>query len=109
MTLTNIRNYPDLYNCTVAVIGLGYVGLPLAVEFSKKNKCQITGKLLSRRVIGFDTNQTRIDELKEGFDRTGEISKTELSKINFSDLTNEISVIANSDVFVVTVLPLEIH
>jgi len=101
--LTNIRNYPDLYNCTVAVIGLGYVGLPLAVEFSKKNKCQITGKLLSRRVIGFDTNQTRIDELKEGFDRTGEISKTELSKINFSDLTNEISVIANSDVFVVTV------
>ena len=52
---------------TLAVIGLGYVGLPLAVEFGKKYK-----------VIGFDIHQKRIDELKEGYDRTLEVEKEEL-------------------------------
>ena len=97
------ENYPDLHNCSVTVIGLGYVGLPLAVEFAKRKKCNITGKFLSREVIGFDTNLERIEELKMGFDRTGEISKEVLRKIYFSNLTNEISEIVNSDVFLVTV------
>ena len=97
------KNYPDLYKCSVTVIGLGYVGLPLAVEFAKREKCYISGKSLSRKVIGFDTNKERIKELKKGFDRTGEISKEVLSKINFSKLTDEISEIINSDVFLVTV------
>src|ERR1700744_6616451 len=43
----------------IAVIGLGYVGLPLAVEFAKKY-----------RVVGFDTGERRIDELNKGYDRT---------------------------------------
>ena len=97
------KNYPYLYKCSVTVIGLGYVGLPLAVEFAKREKCYISGKSLSRKVIGFDTNKERIKELKKGFDRTGEISKEVLSKINFSKLTDEISEIVNSDVFLVTV------
>ena len=42
------ENYPDLHNCSVTVIGLGYVGLPLAVEFAKRKKCNVTGKFLSR-------------------------------------------------------------
>ena len=46
-------------NNKIAVIGLGYVGLPLAIEFGKKYK-----------VLGFDINKTRVDELKEGFDHT---------------------------------------
>ena len=97
------KNYPDLYECSVTVIGLGYVGLPLAVEFAKRKKCNVSGKLLSREVIGFDNNLERIEELKNGYDRTGEVSKDVLSKIYFSNLTNEISEIANSDVFLVTV------
>ena len=97
------ENYPNLLNCSVTVIGLGYVGLPLAVEFAKRKKCNVSGKFLSREVIGFDTDLERIEELKKGFDRTGEISKEILRKIYFSNLTNKISEIANSDVFVVTV------
>ena len=53
-------NYPNLRNCTVAIIGLGYVGLPLAVEFAKRKKCFLTGQNLSRKVIGFDIDQTRL-------------------------------------------------
>ena len=55
---------PPLNNCTVAVIGLGYVGLPLAVEFAKPQACCRTGAALQRRVIGFDINCQRLDELR---------------------------------------------
>lgn len=51
----------------VSVIGLGYVGLPVAVEFGKKGK-----------VIGFDINPVRVEELKQGIDRTGEVSSKDL-------------------------------
>jgi len=51
----------NLFNKNIAIIGLGYVGLPLAIEFGKKY-----------RVLGFDINQTRIDELSSGKDRTNE-------------------------------------
>ena len=50
-----------LENSKIAIIGLGYVGLPLAIGFGKKYK-----------VLGFDINQTRIEELKSGKDRTNE-------------------------------------
>ena len=53
----------------IALIGLGYVGLPLAVEFGKK-----------RTVIGFDINQNRIKELKQGLDVTLETTKQELKE-----------------------------
>ena len=42
------------------VLGLGYVGLPLAIEFSKNSNCLITGKKLERKVIGFDISKKRI-------------------------------------------------
>lgn len=51
----------------IAIIGLGYVGLPLAVEFAKK-----------RQVIGFDINPRRISELNEGHDPTLEVSDEDL-------------------------------
>ena len=47
-------NYlPKIFDCKVAVIGLGYVGLPLTIELSKNNKCLKTNKNLSRKIIGF--------------------------------------------------------
>ena len=60
---------------TIAIIGLGYVGLPLAVAFAKKYK-----------VIGFDINAERISELKNGVDATLEVASDELKSVmNNSD------------------------
>lgn len=69
---------PDLHHCTLAVIGLGYVGLPLAVELAKPQACIRTGVALRRRVIGFDINSQRLEELQQGIDRTNETSVAEL-------------------------------
>ena len=52
---------------TVAVVGLGYVGLPIAVAFGKQ-----------ARTVGFDINEAKIRELQKGFDRTGEVSEADL-------------------------------
>ena len=59
----------------VAIVGLGYVGLPIAVAF---------GKL--QPTIGFDINKDKIEELKKGFDRTGEVSAGDLkaSKVQYT-------------------------
>ena len=76
----------------IGIIGLGYVGLPLAVEF---------GKILD--VIGFDINQSRIDELKNGIDRTLEVDKVELStstKLKFSTSLDDLKSV---NYFIVTV------
>jgi UDP-N-acetyl-D-glucosamine/UDP-N-acetyl-D-galactosamine dehydrogenase len=62
----------------IAILGLGYVGLPLAVEFAKKFP-----------VIGFDINSTRVDELRVGLDKTLEVEKTDLQSVLIdSDHTN---------------------
>jgi len=76
----------------IAVIGLGYVGLPLAVEFGKK-----------REVIGFDINQERIEQLKNYDDTTLEVTNQEIkeaSKLSFSSNTKDI---ADCNCFIVTV------
>ncbi len=101
--MENNRKYPVLENCTIAIIGLGYVGLPLAIEFSKKQKCKISQKILERKIIGFDINTQRLEELKKGFDSTNEVSEQELLNTNFFDLTNKIESIARADVFIITV------
>ncbi|MBF0328158.1 MAG: nucleotide sugar dehydrogenase [Nitrospirae bacterium] len=82
----------------ICVVGLGYVGLPLAVLFNSKFA-----------VTGFDINSERIEELKKGFDRTREITKDELlqSSIGFTD---DASLIAEASVIVVTVpTPIDEH
>ena len=76
----------------IGVIGLGYVGLPLAVEFGKKYK-----------VIGFDINTRRVEELKKGEDRTLEVEPEELlsaTKLVYSYNKEDLREV---DVFVVTV------
>jgi UDP-N-acetyl-D-glucosamine/UDP-N-acetyl-D-galactosamine dehydrogenase len=94
---------PPLASCTVAVIGLGYVGLPLAVELAKHQECVRTGEPLRRRVIGFDVNTLRLEELRAGHDRTREISPSELQAATGLELTADPALLAQADVFVVTV------
>ena len=79
------------FNPRIAIFGLGYVGLPLSIEFSK---CYDT--------VGFDVDEKRIKDLKSGFDHTNEITSFELkkSKIKF---TNNKDDIKNCNVYIVTV------
>ena len=86
-------------NIKIALIGLGYVGLPLAVEFGKK-----------RKVIGFDINQSRIDELKKGMDKTLETTKEELENAVYLSYTSSIDDIKDCGIFIVTVpTPIDEH
>ena len=97
----NEFDYPDTNNLTLAIIGLGYVGLPLGVELAKKQKCVLTGFPLSRKVIGFDIDNKRIRELKKGFDRTNEISYD--FKNIFVNLTSDFTELTTADIFIITV------
>ncbi len=97
------NNLPDLYKCTIAIIGIGYVGLPLAVHFSKLKECLITNKKLKRNIIGFDINKIRIEELKNGFDRTNETNKEELKDLNDINFTSNEESLTKADVFIITV------
>ena len=95
--------YPDLSTCTVAVIGLGYVGLPLAVAFARPGTCLRTGEPLRRRVIGFDIQQQRLQELRQGLDRTQETNAQELQAATLLEFSAEAVQLAAADVFVLTV------
>lgn len=94
---------PDLSNCTVAVIGLGYVGLPLAIQFASQHACSRTGKSLARNVIGFDVNQNRLSELRSGYDSTKEIPSSILQSCSALLFTDDSSYLTDADVFIVTV------
>ena len=96
-------HFPPLETCTVAVIGLGYVGLPLAVEFAKPQACALEGAQLRRRVIGCDVNIQRLEELSAGHDRTNETSAEELQAAELLEFTSDSADLAQADVFVVTV------
>ena len=86
-------------NLRLAVIGLGYVGLPLAVEFSK-----------SRSVIGFDVNENRIHELIKGYDSTLETNPDELNEAFNLSFTSELDDIAMCNCFIVTVpTPIDVN
>tara|TARA_Y100001978_G_scaffold202809_1_gene225241 strand:- start:540 stop:1883 length:1344 start_codon:yes stop_codon:yes gene_type:complete len=93
---------PKLEECSICIIGLGYVGLPLAVAISQNKICKVTKKSLKRKVIGFDISLQRINELLDGFDKTNEISSKKLKKISIN-FTNDQDLLKESDVFIVTV------
>lgn len=82
----------DLNSSVIAVIGLGYVGLPLAVEFGRR-----------RRVIGFDINRARIEELRSGADHTLECSAQELASAPHLTYSHAIDDLKAAQVFIVTV------
>lgn len=83
----------------IAVIGLGYVGLPLAVEFGK-----------IRPVVGFDIKQDRIDDLRAGRDSTLEVSPDEMAEASQLSFTTDPQDLAECQIFIVTVpTPIDAH
>ena len=88
---------PASATCTVAVIGVGYVGLPLALAFGTPSA------ELRRPVVAFDLNRQRLNELERGVDRTLEASAAELAAASLVRYSAEPSDLAQADVFIVTV------
>ncbi|MDQ2753312.1 MAG: nucleotide sugar dehydrogenase, partial [Bacteroidota bacterium] len=91
----------------LAIVGLGYVGLPLAVAFAKKYS-----------VVGFDVKKERINELEYGYDATSEVETNSLKisiKTNHDDetglfLTSDEQALQGAEIFIVTVpTPVDIH
>ena len=82
----------NISQSTIAIIGLGYVGLPLAVEFGKH-----------RKVLGFDINQQRIAELKSGQDHTLECNSTQLKEARYLQYSNQLADLNACQIFIVTV------
>jgi UDP-N-acetyl-D-galactosamine dehydrogenase len=87
-----MKNFKDLQDVKIAVIGLGYVGLPLAVEFAKHFD-----------TVGFDINEGRVAELSAGHDSTLEVSESELAEVDRLTCTSDPAGLADCDVYIVTV------
>lgn len=85
------ENDLQIQDVKLAVVGLGYVGLPLAVEFGKQ-----------RDVIGFDINLARIDALKKGHDHTLEVDAEELARATGLRYTSDSKELVKANVFIVT-------
>ncbi len=89
----------NLDQIKLGIIGLGYVGLPLAVEFGKK-----------RSVVGFDLNPKRIDELRSGIDATLEVDAAELSQAGQLTFSTDVEDLRGCNCFIVTVpTPIDEH
>ncbi len=89
----------DIKNIKIAVVGLGYVGLPLLVEFGKRYP-----------TLGFDLNSERINTLKKQQDSTLQLSSEELAEAEFAEYSNKPSDLTDYNVFIVTVpTPVDHH
>ena len=97
------RDLPLNLKCKITILGLGYVGLPLAVEFTRRKYCLRSGTIIKRKVIGFDIDMRRISQLQKGYDSTKELNVDDKSFLNEIQFTNNIDDIFDSDVFIVTV------
>ena len=84
----------------LAIVGLGYVGLPLAAAFSRAGY----------KVIGFDTSQNRIQELQSGIDTTQELSPKEVQSLTDIDFTAQETALQNAEIYIITVpTPIDRH
>ncbi len=83
---------PTLQNAHIAIIGLGYVGLPLAVAFSK-----------AYPTIGFDIDKSRIDELDSAFDSTQQVSSQDLQNCTNLSFTHKLSQITKANIYIICV------
>ncbi|MCG9679296.1 Vi polysaccharide biosynthesis UDP-N-acetylglucosamine C-6 dehydrogenase TviB [Vibrio sp. Isolate24] len=89
----------EVAGAKIGIIGLGYVGLPLAVEFGKKVK-----------TIGFDINSSRVEELKAGSDSTLECSHDELQSATLLTYTANLKELTDCNIYIVTVpTPIDVH
>ena len=82
----------DIQQLRIGVIGLGYVGLPLAVEFGKKYP-----------TVGFDVNEARVAELREGRDSTLEVAPEELASVGHLEYSADSEDLAACNFYIVTV------
>ena len=82
----------SLRNCRIGVVGLGYVGLPLAVEFGRRFD-----------TVGFDVSAARIADLRRGRDRTLEVTSRELKSAGRLTFTTDLAPLRRCQVFIVTV------
>ena len=87
-----LKNMENIENKKIAVIGLGYVGLPLAVEF---------GNIF--QTIGFDINKHRVVELLDGVDSTLEVDTKELNESAYLSFTNDAEAIRDCNIYIITV------
>lgn len=92
LSTSTLENGLQIEDIKLAIVGLGYVGLPLAVEFGKQ-----------RSVIGFDIQAERIAELSAGRDHTLEVDSTELSSAKHLVYTTDKHLLATANVYIVTV------
>ncbi len=79
-------------NIKIAIIGIGYVGLPLSIEFGKKFD-----------VFGFDNNIKRINQLKKKYDKNLDVNKSQFTKSKFLKFTNKVNDISKCNVFIISV------
>ncbi len=84
--MINLKKY------TISVVGLGYVGLPLAIEFGKKTK-----------VIGYDSDKKRIISLNKGIDLNNELKKKQILKSKYVKFTNNIEDLNESNIHIIAV------
>ena len=93
----------DIKKCKISILGLGYVGLPLALAFAKTKIDNIDNDILKRNVVGFDINKKRINELINNIDVTKEVLLNELENNENLVFTNDERELLSTDVFIVTV------
>lgn len=97
--VSKLNSLLDSAELKICIIGLGYVGLPLAVEFGKKYE-----------TIGFDINETRLDALRKGIDSTLELNSDQILSSNKLSFTNNTLDINVADIYIVTVpTPIDKH
>ena len=82
----------DIKKQKIAIIGQGYVGLPLAIEFGKVYK-----------TIGFDINRKRIEELSNGLDTTNEASKQQIKSAQLLEFSSNLDKIKDCNTYIITV------
>lgn len=82
----------DINDIKIAVIGLGYVGLPLAAEFGKY-----------RSVVGFDINELRVNELRKGIDTTKEVETEDLLSAKYLKFSTELNDLSDCNFYIITV------
>ena len=97
--ITEIKETASIKSTLLCVVGLGYVGLPLAVAFGKK-----------QNVIAFDTDEQRINELRLNYDRTLELTSEEISAAEFIHFCHNPNEIADAQIYIVAVpSPIDVH
>ena len=94
---------PPLESTNIAIIGLGYVGLPLAIEFAKNKISYLNNKKLNFKVTGFDVNKERINNLKKSIDENQEINLKEFNLHKDLKFTYKEEDLSNNDIFIISV------